>query len=55
VGGNIATEAEVKAIEDMIEAEMQDAVEFAKASPLPEASDLYEDNYAEPGYPFMKD
>ncbi len=55
VGGNIATEAEVKAIEDMIEAEMQDAVEFAKASPLPEVSDLYEDNYAEPGYPFMKD
>lgn len=51
----IATEEEVKSIEDMIEVEMQEAVDFAKASPLPDASELYEDNYAEPGYPFMKD
>ena len=51
----IATEAEVKAIEDKTEIEMQEAVDFAKASPYPDASELYEDNYAEPGYPFMKD
>ena len=52
---NIATEAELTEIEEAIEKEMEDAVAFATASPLPEASDLYDDNYAEPNYPFMKD
>lgn len=51
----IATEEEVKAIEDKTEAEMQEAVDFAKNSPYPDPAALYEDNYAEPGYPFMKD
>lgn len=51
----IATEAEIKAMEDAIEVEMQEAVDFAKASPLPDPSTLYEDNYAEPNYPFMQD
>ena len=51
----IATEAEVLAIENMIETEMIEAVEFAKASPLPDPSELFEDNYAEPNYPYMKD
>ncbi len=55
VNDKIATEAEVEAIEQKIEAEMQDAVDFAKASPFPDASLLYEDNYAEPNYPFQID
>ena len=55
IAEGIATEAEIKAIEDKTEIEMQEAVDFAKASPYPDASALYEDNYAEPGYPFMKD
>ena len=49
------TEADIQAIDDAIEAEMQDAVDFAKASPYPDASDLYEDNYVQADYPFMKD
>lgn len=52
---NIASEAEIEALENALEVEMQEAVDFAKASPFPSASDLYEDNYAEPGYPFMLD
>ena len=51
----VATEAEVVLVENMIEQEMIEAVAFAKASPFPSGDDLYEDNYAEPNYPFMKD
>jgi pyruvate dehydrogenase E1 component alpha subunit len=51
----IASEAEVLAVENMIETEMIEAVDFAKASPLPDPADLYEDNYLEPNYPYMKD
>jgi pyruvate dehydrogenase E1 component alpha subunit len=50
-----ATEADIATLENIIEIEMQEAVDFAKISPLPDASELYEDNYAEPNYPFMKD
>ncbi len=55
INGKIMSEAEILTIENMIETEMQEAVAFAKASPLPDASELYEDNYAEPNYPFMLD
>jgi pyruvate dehydrogenase E1 component alpha subunit len=55
ISEKIMTEAEILAIENLIETEMIEAVEFAKASPLPDASELYEDNYAEPNYPFMLD
>jgi pyruvate dehydrogenase E1 component alpha subunit len=49
------TEEAIAAMENIIEMEMQEAVDFAKLSPLPDASELYDDNYAEPNYPFMKD
>ncbi len=52
---NLFTEAEIEKIEETIEDEMQDAVDFAASSPHPDAADLYEDNYAEPNYPYMKD
>jgi pyruvate dehydrogenase E1 component alpha subunit len=51
----IAKEAEIEAIENAIEAEMQEAVDFAKASPYPDASELYEDNYVQKDYPFVMD
>ena len=54
ISGGIS-EAEIQAMDDAIEKEMQDAVDFAKASPYPDASDLYEDNYVQADYPFMKD
>jgi pyruvate dehydrogenase E1 component alpha subunit len=51
----VATEEEIATLENIIEIEMQEAVDFAKLSPLPDASELYDDNYAEPNYPYMKD
>ena len=49
------SESDIQAIEDATDVEMQAAVDFAKASPYPDANDLYEDNYLQTDYPFMKD
>jgi pyruvate dehydrogenase E1 component alpha subunit len=51
----IATEAEIEAIKAKIEAEMDDAVQFAEESPLPTADLLFEANYVQEDYPFMMD
>jgi pyruvate dehydrogenase E1 component alpha subunit len=55
INEGFATEEDIVTLENIIEIEMQEAVDFAKISPLPDASELYDDNYAEPNYPFMKD
>ncbi|XP_024397426.1 pyruvate dehydrogenase E1 component subunit alpha-3, chloroplastic [Physcomitrium patens] len=44
----IATEAELKTIEKKIDEVVEDAVEFADASPLPERSQLLENVFADP-------
>ena len=51
----IATEAEIKAIKDMIKKEIDEAIEFAEASDYPDPSALYEDNYLQEDYPFLKE
>jgi pyruvate dehydrogenase E1 component alpha subunit len=51
----IATEAEIDAIKAKIEAEMDDAVQFAEESPLPTPDLLFEANYVQEDYPFMMD
>lgn len=51
----LATEAEIEAIKERVKQEIDEAEAFAEASPYPDASELYTDNYAEPNYPFMKD
>jgi pyruvate dehydrogenase E1 component alpha subunit len=55
LSSGIATQAEIDGINTTVDAEMRDAVEFAKSSPIPDASELYTDNYFENDYPFMKD
>ena len=40
-------------IQQQIKAEIDAAVEFADASPFPDASELYTDNYVQPDYPFL--
>ncbi len=50
-----ATESEIKGIKDDIKQEIDEAVEFAEQSPFPEAHELWEDNYLQPDYPFIKD
>jgi pyruvate dehydrogenase E1 component alpha subunit len=49
----IATPEEIAAIDTKVEAEIDAAVEFAKASPISEPHHLYEDNYMQTDYPFM--
>ncbi|HTN20963.1 MAG TPA: pyruvate dehydrogenase (acetyl-transferring) E1 component subunit alpha [Pelobium sp.] len=38
-----------------VKAEIEEAVKFAEESPFPDPSELYNDVYAEPNYPFIKD
>ncbi len=52
---NIASESEIEEIKSMIKAEIDDAVEFAENSEYPSPDALYEDNYIQEDYPFMKD
>lgn len=51
----IASEADIQAIKDKIKEEIEAAVQFAEASPFPDPSELYSDNYVESDYPFIRD
>lgn len=51
----IATESEIQAIKDKIKVEIDEAVQFAENSPFPEPEALWEDNYTQPDYPFIRD
>lgn len=51
--GKIATEEEIKTIQDAIKVEIDHAYKFAEESPLPDASELYTDNYLQEDYPFL--
>jgi len=50
----IATETEVQAWMDAVEAEVLDAVEFADNSPQPDLSELFDHVYVENDYPFHR-
>lgn len=49
-----ATE-EINAIKEAIRAEIDEAVEFAEASPYPDPSELFTDNYVQEDYPYIVD
>lgn len=51
----IASETEIQAIKDKIKDEVEDAVEFAEVSEYPDGSTLYEDNYVQADYPYIRD
>lgn len=51
----ILSQAEVDDIKAMIKLEVEEAVKFAEASPYPDPSALYEDNYVQKDYPYIKD
>ncbi len=51
----IATEDEIKAIKDKIKEEIAAAVKFAEESDFPDGAGLYEDNYLQEDYPYMRD
>ncbi|MDQ3140697.1 MAG: pyruvate dehydrogenase (acetyl-transferring) E1 component subunit alpha [Bacteroidota bacterium] len=51
----IATTKELEAIQEKIKLEIDEAVEFAEKSPFPEPNALYEDNYIQKDYPYLRD
>ncbi len=51
----LATPAQLKKIDDKVKEIVAESVQFAEESPYPEASELYEDVYKEPNYPFIKE
>lgn len=50
----IATEDEIKDIKNKIKETVEASVKFAKESDFPDPSELYDDNYIEDDYPFLK-
>ncbi len=50
-----ATDKQLEAIQTKIKKQIEDAIKFAEESPLPEPDDMYNEIYAEPNYPFIKD
>ncbi len=55
INEKIASEEELKKIQDAIKDEIQDAIDFAENSDWPLPSDLYEYNYVQEDYPFIMD
>jgi len=51
----LATEAELEAIDAKVKAQVDVAVKFAEESPWPDAEEIYHDVYAQADYPFIKD
>jgi len=51
----IANDDEIQRIKDNIREEIDQAVDFAEHSPLPDASELFTDNYLQTDYPFLTD
>ena len=46
---------EIEAISDWVKKEVEESIKFAENSPYPEGSELYDDVYKEPNYPFIKE
>lgn len=51
----IATEKDLEAIEQKINAQVEESVKFAEDSKFPDPSEVTKDIYAEPDYPFITD
>jgi pyruvate dehydrogenase E1 component alpha subunit len=48
-------DAEIEKMEEKIKELVNESVKFAEESPYPEASELYNDVYLEPNYPFIEE
>jgi pyruvate dehydrogenase E1 component alpha subunit len=49
------SDKEIEVMQNKVKKEVEDAIKFAEESPYPDASELYEDVYIEPNYPFVND
>ena len=52
---NLATEADLEAIDEAIKAKVAESVEFAENSPYPTPDELYKDVYVQTDYPYIHD
>jgi len=52
---NFATDEEIKAIDDRINAVVEESVRFAEESPFPDESEVLKDVYIDQNYPFIVD
>lgn len=55
VKNKYASDEELEAIQERVKEEVEECVKFSEESPFPEPHELYEDVYAEPNYPFIKE
>jgi pyruvate dehydrogenase E1 component alpha subunit len=49
------SDKEIEATDVWAKKEVEEAVTFAENSPYPDPSELYEDIYQEPNYPYIKE
>lgn len=55
VKNKYASDEELEAIQQRVNAEVEECVKFSEESPFPEPHELYEDVYSQADYPFIKD
>ena len=55
LSNNMATEADLEAIDEAIKARVAESVEFAESSPFPTPDELYKDVYVQADYPYIHD
>ncbi|WP_201977800.1 pyruvate dehydrogenase (acetyl-transferring) E1 component subunit alpha [Hymenobacter rubidus] len=55
LSNNMATEADLEAIDEKIKGQVNESVEFAETSPFPTPDELYKDVYVQADYPYIHD
>ncbi len=55
LSNNMATEADLEAIDEKIKGQVAESVEFAETSPFPTPDELYKDVYVQADYPYIHD
>jgi pyruvate dehydrogenase E1 component alpha subunit len=55
IDSGIITEKQLQEFEAQVKTEVDDAVQFAEESPLPDLEELYRDIYMQPDYPYIHD
>jgi pyruvate dehydrogenase E1 component alpha subunit len=53
VDSKLSNEADIEAIKEAVNQEIEDAYQFAEVSPLPDAAELYTDNYQQDDYEYL--
>ena len=53
--GKIATQKEIDAIDEKVDAQVAESVRFSEESDYPDPSEAMHDVYAQPDYPFITD